>query len=320
MKIMVVGDTHLSSKSPVSRIDNYGDTSLSKISQLVEIVREEEIDLIIQTGDIFHIKDVSYSYLGMMLSELDRLRKATKMKKIFAIVGNHDMLYRKPESINKTVSGIVFRTGIFTLLEREVISGWEFVGISEGKSLIKASVGSSIMVGHAFLDNKLVPNESFSSEELMDKGYKFVILGHDHIPYTPTYYKGNPMVVIRPGALMRGTIHNYNMYRKVGVNILNTDYKIEHDENDHDVEVEDIRTVELVIEPAEAVLRNIKRDIVQVKNEMEQVLVNLFESGSGLGHMINYVKDVYNRIRKELEGDKDLIGYLDLKFQERGLL
>jgi len=306
MRILVLGDLHLSSRSPVSRIDDYSKTTIKKLDNLIQIVQGSNIDFIIQTGDIIHVKDISYQYLGMVLQRLDMLREATKRKLILAIVGNHDMLYRRYDSIHRTATGIFFRTGIFTLLERTMIDGIEFVGVSEGREFGKATMEKSVLVGHAFYDNKLIPRESLFESQIKELGYKWVMLGHDHVPYPPKVV--GETFIIRPGALMRGTTHKYNMYREVKVDILDTEA----------VEGGTVQSVALNVEPADKVLRAMGSKDKDVREDIDDVLTKLFTGG--VQTTVGYVRDTYMRIRDEIKGDKDLVQYLDLKFTERGLI
>ena len=64
MKILHITDSHGTAKSPQSRTDIYYLAFLKKMYELKYVIQQEDIKLIIHTGDLFHSARVSdYQYI-----------------------------------------------------------------------------------------------------------------------------------------------------------------------------------------------------------------------------------------------------------------
>lgn len=66
-KIAFVGDMHLDSTTPSSRVDDYADASLNKLYNLKNICVLKGIKLVILLGDVFNKHDQSNQYLNKVM-------------------------------------------------------------------------------------------------------------------------------------------------------------------------------------------------------------------------------------------------------------
>ena len=57
-RFLVVGDNHLDSKSPSSRLDNYMEAGLMELKETLKIAKATNCDYYILLGDLFHRIDV----------------------------------------------------------------------------------------------------------------------------------------------------------------------------------------------------------------------------------------------------------------------
>ena len=75
--------------------------------------------------------------------------------------------------------------------------------------------GFKICVAHCFYNNEKFGGENHNllPEDALKLGYQAYILGHDHSPYEDI--KNSAFQIIRPGSLMRGSSHEYNLKRMV---------------------------------------------------------------------------------------------------------
>ena len=61
-KIYFVGDIHLQEQSPISRKDSYPTSILNKLTEIGNLVRENNIEAVIFSGDIFSTSAITLKY------------------------------------------------------------------------------------------------------------------------------------------------------------------------------------------------------------------------------------------------------------------
>jgi DNA repair exonuclease SbcCD nuclease subunit len=206
MRIAVIGDVHLLEHNPKSRKDNYFHAIMDKIRRI-----SEENDTLLFLGDIFERPTISigalYQVFGLFL-ELQR-----SGKRVYSIIGNHDIPHYNTSDLNRTSLGVLALSGLIEILTDKVdVGGLSVQAIPfDPREFNKKSVGDSILLGHCFFESSDDPDYSITRDQLMDSGYSHCFLGHDHSPY------GEEMVgdvkVCRPGSICRNTSHSYNLTR-----------------------------------------------------------------------------------------------------------
>lgn len=232
-KIMFVGDTHFQSESPSSRKEDpehYRQTQLDKLESIKQICIKEDIHNLIILGDVYNSSINIYTPYLTKLYEVFRDFKDNKID-LYSIVGNHDMYYQNDNEFDKTLLYQSFALGLIKHLDTLQIDNTLIKGVDFLKDFPKVAdlnynnlnTNYKILVGHCFYENERfggIGNSNLTKQKCIDLGYNAYILGHDHTPYelvSDINYK-----VIRPGSLMRGTSKTCNLYRKVSVEIFDT--------------------------------------------------------------------------------------------------
>lgn len=96
MKLTCLSDAHLRHTNPISRSDNYAETCLSKLEQVVKHCNKVGSTLLIG-GDIFERPDNPIWFVNRVIDILNRCAVA-----IYAIAGNHDLKYHNLENLKES--------------------------------------------------------------------------------------------------------------------------------------------------------------------------------------------------------------------------
>jgi len=221
LKIMCVGDLHLNSSTPRSRIDDYSQTTLNKLNSLRIIAESEAVNLIIFTGDIFHKNNQPMSYVNKVIQHL---KKFPSEIRLLTICGNHDLAYDRLDYLDRSPLGNLIYSGVlerldataYTLNSESIsIRGFD---VSEPLEPAASKPYVNIAVAHRFYNYNLAEEYNLTKNDIAEMDYDIYILGHDHIKYNPVKVSGS--LILRPGSLLRATSHNYNINRAVSVDIL----------------------------------------------------------------------------------------------------
>lgn len=228
MKIMFVGDIHISDKAPRNRKEedeDYRHLILDKLNFCYSYCITNNIEYVIMLGDIFNSSINIYPpYLTEVYQVLQKFKDSRI--EVYSIIGNHDMYYQNDSEFTKTTLYQAFTLGLIKHLDiLEFPIGVRIVGVDYSKSFTKIESESqyNILVGHCFYENEMFGNNengNLTHEKCLELGYNDYILGHDH-----TYYPTVNMTeyrVIRPGSLLRGTSKTCNLYRNVVVDVFDT--------------------------------------------------------------------------------------------------
>jgi DNA repair exonuclease SbcCD nuclease subunit len=227
---MVFGDLHVSSRTPLSRIDNYGETVLNKLKSIRDLAIEEGVSTIITTGDFFEEYHEPISYMNRLIEVLNTFKDNNIT--FLSLIGNHDLPYNNMDYFHTTPLSLLFKSGLvqkLDMIENDNVQVWGLhftekeplinLKVLEHRSLdsIKASLNEDkklILVAHYAINNT-VPNESIDEKNL--KEFDIVFSGHDHMPYDPIY--NDTTTILRPGSLTRMTKDTYNLERGIRVYI-----------------------------------------------------------------------------------------------------
>lgn len=213
MKIRFFGDFHLSESTPRSWKENYLENSFYELELL-----SRGADYLICLGDFFNTPTVSDNLKNSLTDKLIELKNKYKTKYL-TVRGNHDLIsYSKHSTLlNKTSLELFDKsTSLLNVITKLIIGevciqsidgykGWNIPDPVEGKI--------NILLGHQYLDNSLDKNLNLLSEDLVGRGFKYVILGHDHEPH-PVKSLPDGTMIFRPGSQSRHTSHLFNLRRK----------------------------------------------------------------------------------------------------------
>ncbi|MBP3951966.1 metallophosphoesterase [Bacillus suaedae] len=111
MKFLYVTDTHIRGTTPKNRLDVYVDTLKEKINEVVDIANEERVDLLLHGGDVFDRPDLSPNVVG----QFAKIFKKAQMP-IYVVAGNHDTFGHNPETISRTMLGLMDSFGVMNVI------------------------------------------------------------------------------------------------------------------------------------------------------------------------------------------------------------
>ena len=207
-KILFIADPHLNYQTPQSRKDIYPQTMLEKIKTIARIADEQKIDDVIFLGDMFHQRYQPYSYMMKCFLAFKEFKKPP-----YSIVGNHDLIYERLESLDESPLNFLFMTGVVKHLDTleyddVVIKGFDYTSpITKNEN-----TNYTICVAHQYYNTPLY-KYYIKPEDALNLNYQAYVLGHDHTVYDDI--SNDKFKVIRPGSLSRGTAHSANLMRDV---------------------------------------------------------------------------------------------------------
>jgi DNA repair exonuclease SbcCD nuclease subunit len=219
-RVTFCGDMHLNSTRPASRIDDYPATSLEKINQIRERMMVSGSKLLVVLGDVFHKREQSLSYLCSVADAFVSFK--TVGIDVYTVVGNHDISYERMDTLKNQPLGLMFRAGLIKPLKAIKLSntsgydvgiyGYDYPDPIEPALMLPGRV--RVCVAHRFYEYQYDVN-SLTKQDVAKLAYNMYVLGHDHVKYKTERIDNK--IVVRPGALLRGTSHQYNLEREVGV-------------------------------------------------------------------------------------------------------
>jgi DNA repair exonuclease SbcCD nuclease subunit len=111
MKFLYFTDSHIRGTTPKNRKDNFYETLQNKFQEIKEISDDLDIDYILHGGDWFDRPDISPS----IVREFAILIKDFG-KPVYTVAGNHDIYGHNPETLGRTMLGILEGTGIVRII------------------------------------------------------------------------------------------------------------------------------------------------------------------------------------------------------------
>lgn len=220
MKILLVGDLHLDSVTPLSRLDNYREVTLKKLGSLFNLALKNKVTHVVLTGDVFDKLDQSAIYMHDVVDMLQQFREHNI--NVLSIWGNHDLNRDNLEISNKTPLALLFKTGLINYIGNNLkgiklddtltVYGINFTQAEQVDSIILNKDTNNLLVMHYATDNT-VPGESIPVSKLTK--FDVVLSGHDHMYYSPKQVDNT--LILRPGSFTRRTKDAYNLTRNIVV-------------------------------------------------------------------------------------------------------
>lgn len=116
MKILFLTDTHIRGTTPRNRKDNIVETLERKISEIINISNEYNVDYILHGGDLFDRPDISISIANKFASIFNKVNIP-----VYIISGNHDIYGHNPETVDRTMIGLFDTIGLVNLIRENDI-------------------------------------------------------------------------------------------------------------------------------------------------------------------------------------------------------
>lgn len=257
MKILHITDSHGTVKGPESRKDIYYITFLKKLYELGIIIKRNKIDMVIHTGDLFHTARVSDKFAG----QVSELIKAWQVP-VYVVPGNHDIEGYTTDTIDQTKLGLLAKTGVITLLDRDnpilinavqqpngdvftiAISGQEYYAhIDEGNAqdfeMQQDEADLNILAIHGYVTSTPQhPDIKCTMVQDIVTDANIILTGHYHRQFE---WHGADVDIYNPGSMMRVEQTDYNkthmpQYGILDIN-LNARDEVEYDYTFHEFRI-----------------------------------------------------------------------------------
>lgn len=98
-KLLVFNDPHIADNPPAGRKDDYMESLLAKLDEIVTLANNHRVDALVCTGDLFHVKNpahVSHNLVSRIMEILDDLTP-----EFYIVPGNHDLTSAGLASLSK---------------------------------------------------------------------------------------------------------------------------------------------------------------------------------------------------------------------------
>jgi DNA repair exonuclease SbcCD nuclease subunit len=283
MKIYFATDIHLSSATPSSRLDNYFETMMTKFRYVLSQARDNN-GIVILGGDLFHTP-TQPDYVKAALANAIK----TAGVEVHSIIGNHDLLYYNEDFLYRTSLGLMFDSGVLKRIEDiQLEDGWQVVAHEMFQGLPECTE-NTVIVSHAYFKPAFNDKLFVSKEEVENSKAFCICMGHDH--QTHEMENINNTLVVRPGALSRGSSHSENRTRKVCVAVIDTEERtVTYEVVPHRPFEEIFKDKYLPEEPAAPVTFDEIRDFIETMKG-----ANMKADAYQLLQLLNPPQEVYTR-------------------------
>lgn len=238
-------DVHLSDRGPSTRLDDWKETLLEKLSQVGDLAKEHDCQFVLDGGDFFHFKSPVKTSHSLIKQVVD-VHSAYPCP-VFSCVGNHDCVYGDYEFLHQQPLGVLFTTNIFRRLYNEHDLTLDVDGVSVRvvgipyhgrfydldllRSVKKGDEDFLMMVSHLYASEKggsMYGNEDIVSYDfLRDECEADVFFfGHWHKDQGITEVEPGRFVV-NIGSLSRGALSSDHVDRTPSVALVTLTDKIE---------------------------------------------------------------------------------------------
>lgn len=220
MKLLFFTDTHIRGTSPKNRKDNLPETLEKKLKEIKRIIEEYKIDFVLHGGDLFDRPDISVSVVSNFASILNSFNVP-----IYIISGNHDVYGHNPNTLNRTMLGLLDALKVVRIVDKNDTIYLEKEGIKvqltghpytydiddqSNRSYyivneIPQDVNYSIHMVHGMLLNKpFIEGIPYTLiDDIKDTKANITLSGHYHSGFG--IINTNGKYFINPGSLVRVT-------------------------------------------------------------------------------------------------------------------
>lgn len=229
---LLLGDVHLADRPPGQCSESYTNDLFDMLEYCIRLAQEFNA-VVIQAGDLFHLKHPSRNSHALVNRTIEVLDKFPR--EVFIVPGNHDISHDRQESLPSQPLGVVFTSGVATLLKGwELEFGYPIYGVpwlqrfddrmvSDSLADFRQDSGlpHNLVVTHAPL---YPPSQELSYEFYpADKWAQYMggkgscYYGHVHEAHGIWTVGG--VKFANQGALSRGSIHEHNLTRNISVTL-----------------------------------------------------------------------------------------------------
>ena len=114
MRLLFLTDTHIRGTTPKNRMDNLPETLENKFKEIGKIIENYNIDFVLHGGDLFDRPDISVSIVSNFAPILNNIKVP-----IYIVCGNHDIYGHNPDTVNRTMLGLLNSLNIVRIINKE---------------------------------------------------------------------------------------------------------------------------------------------------------------------------------------------------------
>jgi DNA repair protein SbcD/Mre11 len=111
LRFLFLTDTHIRGTTPRNRTDNLALTLQAKMQEVNTLAAQYQVDAVLHNGDLFDRPDIAPSVVGDFAGLLRRCPAP-----IYLVAGNHDIFGQNPDTLGRTMLGLLDRFGVVRLL------------------------------------------------------------------------------------------------------------------------------------------------------------------------------------------------------------
>ena len=180
MKLLFFTDTHIRGTTPKNRKDVFVDTIEAKFMEIIKLIDEYEIDFILHGGDLFDRPDVSISIVSRFAKVLGKIKIP-----FYLVSGNHDVYGHNPDTINRTMLGLLDVLGIINIIKPD-----EKILLEKDNVIVQ-------LTGQPYIYDIDGPNklQHYSPKEIDEKANYSIHMVHGMLLDRP-FIKGVPYTLI----------------------------------------------------------------------------------------------------------------------------
>jgi DNA repair exonuclease SbcCD nuclease subunit len=223
MKILFTGDWHYTNKTPISRIDDYPNALKNKIVYIFDTAYEQNVDIIIQPGDLTDSPFIDYSNYIDLFNLIDGNSRNIP---IYSVYGQHDLTYRNKgntplDALHHSIHNFQMDFGC---VQYENI---DMYGVSYGEAIpeIANPTEFNILIIHKMILYKKGEDwqdgYDISTDFLSKNKFDLIISGDNHQSFMIEKIGPKKRFLFNCGSLMRSTIEQID--HKPCFYIFNTD-------------------------------------------------------------------------------------------------
>jgi DNA repair exonuclease SbcCD nuclease subunit len=244
LRILYFTDTHIRGTNPKNRKDDFVQTLENKLLEILDIIKGKSIDYVIHGGDLFDRPDISISIVNKFAKILKQIDIP-----FYIVSGNHDIFGHNPETMNRTILGLLNELNFITVIEKDKkiilekdnikvqLTGQPYVydidDVLNRSNYILSDVDEgtnySIHVVHGMLlDKPFIKGIPYTLvDDIKDTKADITLCGHYHAGFKTIEIKNK--YFINPGSLVRVTNTLSEMDRKPQIVLLDMNDKIKID-------------------------------------------------------------------------------------------
>jgi len=229
IKFVHYTDVHIQDTNPKSRVGNYLQDILDKMSHIAEIARDNDVDFTICGGDLFNKKTPGHNSHKMVNSVIKVLGD-TEVDN-YIITGNHDIRYDREDTLDEQPLGVLLNSGVMHSMRDEVFKkgslkvsykAYDFEEEPDFSKMVveeRSSADVHILGLHIYATPKggdMFGTKLHSYEEISNTGHDIYTFGHYHKDQgiDTLTDRGYEQKYVNVGSVSRGDYGDENVNRK----------------------------------------------------------------------------------------------------------